>query len=443
MATGSGTGTPASGSSDATLATLRARIRTQVENASGFEEPLVVTASDIQLATGTPNLRGRVESTLQDSGHSRWSTDDLDEAIRKALEQYGRRNPHHAIGTVTLSSDGREIDISSLTGLLRVEKVWWDYDSGTPGYPPNWRQFEVWPGSVLYIDDPTEPSNGDVVRVWYTKVHTINGLDSATATTVPAEDIGYVVIGAGHFAAQSRAVELSESLNVDKDVVKRLDGWADEQGKNFRAGVWMRPPAWQRRAYGYDQDDIDEAIRWALHRYTEIYPDRTETSLTLVADGREVDISSITDYLEVERVWWDYDSADPVYPPDWRDFELWRSGDILFIKDGNEPATGEVVRVFYSRVQAINGLDSASVTTIRADHETLLVGGAAGYVVQERIQEESGRYGSRKLRDWGEARLREFERGLKALARREGARASGIAAGPVLDRWDADGSEWW
>ena len=46
---------------------------------------MVVTASSIQLATGTPNLRDRVEARLQDSGNSRWSTDDLDEARRALL----------------------------------------------------------------------------------------------------------------------------------------------------------------------------------------------------------------------------------------------------------------------------------------------------------------------------------------------------------------------
>ena len=139
----------------ATLNGMRDRVRDQIEAATGRTEPLAVTASSIQLSTGSPNLRDRVESLLQDSGNTRWSTDDTDEAIRRALEVYSQYSPQHAIGTIALSAAGREIDISSLTGLVRVEKVWWDYDSTTPGYPPNWRQFEVWPRSILYIDDRT------------------------------------------------------------------------------------------------------------------------------------------------------------------------------------------------------------------------------------------------------------------------------------------------
>jgi len=437
LATGSGTGTPVTGASAATLSSLRLRIRTALANASGFTEPLVVTASSATLTT----LRDRVEAHLQDSGNTRWSTDDLDEAIRQALEQYSRQNPNTAIGSIALTANGREISLASLTGLLRVEKVWWDYDSSTPGYPPNWRQFQVWPGSILYVDDPSEPQNGDVVRVWYTKKHTLNALDSATATTIPDEDISYLVMGAAHFAALSRAVELSESMTTDHDVVKRLTEWADNAGKNYRYGIAQRPPAWQRYAYAYAQEDIDEAIRWALARYSEINPDQTIASITLAATSREVDISSITDYIQVQRVWWDYDSSDPEYPPSWRNFEQW-PGNILFIKDADEPATGDVVRIWYTRQHSLNGLDSASTTTFPDDAETLIVTGATGYAAMEREQEQPGFSVPVKLREWADIKLREFERGLKALGRRLATRHSGIAQGPTLDRWDDDGSGW-
>jgi len=441
MATGTGTGTPVSGAAAFTLNTLRDRVKTQIEAAWGFTEPLVVTASSIQLSTGTPNMRDRVEDRLQDSGNTRWSTGDTDEAIRTAIAEYSQRQPYETIGTVALSAAGREIDISSLTGLIRVQKVWWDYDSGSPGYPPNWRQFEVWPGSILYIDDRSEPQNGDTVRVWYTKMHTLNGLDSASATTIPEEDVSTIVTGAAYHAARARAIELAESLTVDRDVVTRLQEWAEEQGKTWRYQMAQRPPVWQRRAYGYAQGDIDEGIRWALHRYNEVLPDQTIASLTLASSGREVDISSITDEIEILRVWWDYDSSDPEHPPRWRDFKVW-PGSILYIDDPNEPQSGDTVRIWYTRMHTVNGLDGAATTTLPDDAETLLVTGASAVATQERQLEDPSRYVPRKLQDWADARLREFERGLKAASRRRAARHSGIATMPPLDRWD-DGSGWW
>jgi hypothetical protein len=89
-------------------------------NASGFTEPIVLTASGETLST----LRDRVELKLQDSGNSKWDSGDIDEAIEEALEQYSRRNPQQKITTLTLAADGREIDVSTITDLWRVEKVW-------------------------------------------------------------------------------------------------------------------------------------------------------------------------------------------------------------------------------------------------------------------------------------------------------------------------------
>lgn len=435
MSTGTGTGTPVTGISSATLATLRARVLKQVQRAGGFTEPQVVTPSTIALTTAGTGLRDRVEATLQDAGNLKWATADIDEGIRKALEQYSQVDPARAITSLTLSSSGREIDLSSITGLVRVESVWWDYDSSSPGHPPNWRQFEVWPGKLLYIDDPDEPQAGEIVRVWYTKMHTINGLDSATATTVPAEDIPHIIAGAAHFCAQMRVVEVSEALNIDGGVTTRLKDAAEEFGKAFRYGIGRKLPAWQRYAYGYDQNDIDEAIRWALHRYSQIDPARAITTLTLTAAGREISTATITEAIQIERVWWDYDSSDPTHPPAYRDFEIW-PGNLLYINDDEEPASGDVVRVWYTRLHTLNGLDSATTTTIPFDAETLIVVGASGFAAQERVQETEGNFVPVRLREWADARLREFDRGLKAVGRRVAARAAGIALAPALDRWD-------
>jgi hypothetical protein len=170
-------------------------------------------------------LRDRVEAMLQDSSNATWSTDDVDEAIRQALHRYQQVAPRETIGTVTLSSAGREIDISSLTGYLEIRRVWWDYDSSDPDYPPNWRDFELWPGDLLYINDTAEPASGDKVRVWYTLPHTLNGLDSETATTFPADHESVLTVGAAGFAALFRAQEVTETVTADGWAPRNLREW--------------------------------------------------------------------------------------------------------------------------------------------------------------------------------------------------------------------------
>jgi len=431
---GSGTGTPATGSATPTLNDIRDRIRTQLEAAAGLAEPLVINASNIKLA----GLRRRVKAQLQDlSSTGTWANEDIDEAIRSALERFSGYKPRHALGTLVLPSDGREIDISSLTDAVSVEKVWWDYDSSNPAFPPNYRQFEIWPNKILYIDDRTEPQTGDTVRIWYTTRHTLNGLDGRSVTTIPEGDEGTIVTGATHYATLARSVELAERLTMHSDVSKNLRAYAEQQEKSFRYQARADMALYLQRAKAYEQNDIDEAVRWALHRITGVSPHRAITALTLAADGREIDASSLT-YSSIERIWARYDSTAPDPNPAWCDFEVW-AGDIIFIKDPIEPLTGDIFRVWYTDSHALNGLDGASLTTLTEPEVTTLIVGATGYCTQERIQEKEHWWGNRDLRDWADARLREFEAALVRMGRREAARHSGIATTPKLDRWDDGG----
>lgn len=414
----------------ATLNDIRDRIRVQLEAAYGLTEPLVVTPSDATLAS----LRARLRARLPDLGVTRWDNEDLDEAIRTALEQYSKYKPDHALGTIALTAAGREIDVSSLTGLLRVEKVWWDYDSTNPAYPPNYRQFDVWPGDRLYIDDREEPQSGDTVRVWYTKLHTLEGLDGETTTSIPADEEGTIVTGACHFAAQFCSAELAESLTAHDDLVKNLRQYADEQGTNFRYQAQIDLRAYVQRARAYPQEDIDEAARWGLHRISEVNPHKAITTLTLPSAGREVDVSGI-DYLHIDRVWLDYDANDPDYKPQWADFEVW-PGDLLFIDEPEEPQSGDVLRLWYTTEQTIQDLDNATETTLPTRDITTLIVGATGYCAQERIQEKEVYWGNRDLRDWADARLKEFEAALLRMACRQAIRHGGVAPAPDLDRFD-------
>jgi hypothetical protein len=209
--------------------------------------------------TDLDDWRDRLESALQDASNLRWSTDDLDEAIRKAIEEYSLVDPFEQVTTLTLAAAGREVDISTLTGRLRVTRAWWPYTSTAPEHPPNWCTFEEW-GDVLYLDTGTEPAIGDVVRVWYVAMHQLEGLDSATATTLPDDAETIVLTGAAGLAAQARAAELPESLNVDSDVVKRLTTYAAARLADFHA--WLTLKARQNAAKASGIAPAPRLDRW-------------------------------------------------------------------------------------------------------------------------------------------------------------------------------------
>jgi hypothetical protein len=218
------------------------------------------------VATTLATLRDRVEATLQDATNATWSTDDIDEGIRQALQRYSLVNPRETITTLTLAADGREVDISSLTGYLHIDRVWWPYDSTNPVYPPNWRDFEVWPGDILFIKDPTEPTTGDKVRVWYTRPQLLNGLDSETSTTLPPEDDTLIVTGAAGIAAMLRSVEISEVMTIDGWSPQRLREWGQMRLDQFNAGLALLARRLASRASGIAEgpalDRWDDAGDW-------------------------------------------------------------------------------------------------------------------------------------------------------------------------------------
>jgi hypothetical protein len=67
----------------------------------------------------------------------------------------------------------------------------------------------------------------------------------------------------------------------------------------------------------------------------------------------------------------------------------------------------------------------------------VLILGASGYLVQERVQEEKVYWGKRDWRDWADARLREFEAALQRIAHQQAIKHSGVAPAGRLDRWDS------
>lgn len=193
-----------------------------------------MTVSSETLAT----LRDRVELTLQDTTNAIWSTDLLDESIEKTLNEYGRARPRHLITTVTLATATREVDVSSVSGLLDVCRAWLPYTAADPEDPPEWRRFEFWRDpDLVRILDGDEPAAAEVCRIWYDAQQTLNGLVSAVATTFPVEDEDLIVTGATGYAAVSRAVDMIEVVTLHRKAAEDLRAWGEMQLVTFRAGL--------------------------------------------------------------------------------------------------------------------------------------------------------------------------------------------------------------
>ena len=206
-------------------------------------------------------LRDRVELMLADSGNAIWSTDDIDEGIRQALHEYSKTRPLRANGTVNISTTGREIDISALTGVLGVVQVQVDYTAADPEFPPNRRSFAYWPDDeTVYVTDDYEPASGDVMRVFYTKLQTLNGLDSEATTSILLDDETLIAVGACGYAATSRSVDLAEQVTLDRLTAQQVRAWGLAKLQEFRSG--LKTIARRMAVEGKSDVELPAVDRW-------------------------------------------------------------------------------------------------------------------------------------------------------------------------------------
>lgn len=201
-------------------------------------------------------LQARVAARLVDAANSVFSTATLDEALRSALSDYTAAAPLTAETVITLPGAGREIALNNVTGLSGVTDVWWPYDTAAAVadevWPPNRvRGFRVWwddAQPVLFLEsfEGAQPQPDDELRLWYTRPHTIQNLDSAAVTTLPAHHESALVTGAAGYAALSENVDQIGALHLDPTESAELRRWGSArlaEFQHFLATVRAAAPA--------------------------------------------------------------------------------------------------------------------------------------------------------------------------------------------------------
>lgn len=180
------------------------------------------------MAATLTSLMARVEQLIADTANVVLSEAALTEGIRQALDIYSKARPGQAVTTLTLSAAGPEIDISGLTNLLNISRVWLPYTAASPENPPLWRNFEHWQDlKILYVQD-YNPAAAEVARIFYTQKQTLDGLDSAIITTFADDDETLIAMGAAGYTVVARAREITEVVALDQQVPlsKQLLDWA-------------------------------------------------------------------------------------------------------------------------------------------------------------------------------------------------------------------------
>jgi hypothetical protein len=111
-----------------------------------------------------------------------------------------------------------ELDISTLTGILKIESVEFPI-----GYKPKYFQrIEYWSGQ-LYMEDE---GNGNDARVRWFKKHTL----TAQSTTIPTEHEEIIVLGAtGYLAMSASAYTVDRASIAGRYGTMNYRAWGKER----------------------------------------------------------------------------------------------------------------------------------------------------------------------------------------------------------------------
>ncbi len=203
-------------------------------------------------------LRTRIQNFLVDTGAATFPSDTVDAGIRLALQELSRAacesgatvRANDVIGTLTPTVNQREVSLSTLTGLIDVTRVWFPYESADPTERPNWVDFEIWWNAgtpTLFLDIAGVPDGVDVARIFYRKQHTLNALDSATATTFDAAIEDALLIGAAGHACLARSMDLNETAANMAVSTPNYAALGTRFLRQFRESIMPRSLAFSRR----------------------------------------------------------------------------------------------------------------------------------------------------------------------------------------------------
>jgi hypothetical protein len=164
----------------------------------------------------------------EDSANYRWSDNEIDRAIERAVLDYSLYCPleqKSTIATVDLSAD---VSLSTLTDLVDVVTVEHPVDQ----LPAQYRPFRTWAGTLSFLNGYTGDGGNCYIR--WLKKHSIG----ASTSSVPPHHEAIVALGATAFAISSQAQYQVNTANTGGGNVDNDYGrWAREKFTQFYAAL--------------------------------------------------------------------------------------------------------------------------------------------------------------------------------------------------------------
>jgi len=161
----------------------------------------------------------------EDAGNYRWTDDELDRHIARAVGDFSEYLPYEQKATKATTSGSRELDISNLSSRITVVAIEYPVDQ----FPRRYQRFSLW-GDTLTIFSEEIP-DGSNSYIYYGKLHTLD----ASSSTIPGQYEDLVAAGAAGYAAIEWAIFAINRVNVGGSITpKEFLAWGRERLDYFR-----------------------------------------------------------------------------------------------------------------------------------------------------------------------------------------------------------------
>ena len=142
-------------------------------------------------------MRTLVRRDLKDEDISgyRWQDNEIERAIARAVVELSRYVPREMKSAVATTDGSREIDISSLTDRVSVDRV--EFPVGKT--PRQFQRFSIYADTIMLIGDVE--GDGEDCYIYWGKVHTLDG----STSTIPSYLEDVLALGAAAYAVLAQA----------------------------------------------------------------------------------------------------------------------------------------------------------------------------------------------------------------------------------------------
>jgi hypothetical protein len=177
-------------------------------------------------------MRGLVRRDLKDEDAQdyRWTDDEIDRHIARAVAELSRSIPYEVKTTVATTSGSRSINISSLTKRISVDQV--EFPVGNS--PRTFQRFKVYAVTLTLIGD--YEGDGNNAYIYWSQEHTLD----ASTSTIPTYLEDVVALGAAAYAIQAQAQYSANRANTGGQNVDRdYFYWAKDALQQFQDKLRM------------------------------------------------------------------------------------------------------------------------------------------------------------------------------------------------------------